>query len=107
MSRVLPSGYADLGPLDRDMLESVVQWLETARPTQLAPEFAANGQPWRIWMLRAGRGFGKTRTAAEDMKRYAWDHDGSRLGVIAATFGDGRDICFEGESGLLAITPSS
>lgn len=58
-------------------------------------------------MLLAGRGFGKTRVAAEDLKRYAWDHDGARLGVIAATFGDGRDICFEGESGLLSVIPSS
>jgi phage terminase large subunit-like protein len=110
MSRLDASEYSDLGPMDREMYESVVAWLETARRNQLTPEYAVvKGAkvPWRIWMLCAGRGFGKTRTAAEDMKRYAWMNDGARLGVIAATFGDGRDICFEGESGLLAKIPSS
>lgn len=90
------------------MYESVVEWIRSARPNQLTPRKLRDpDRAWRIWMLLAGRGFGKTRTAAEDMKRYAWDHDGCRLGVIAATFGDGRDICFEGESGLIAVTPPS
>ncbi len=110
MGRLTTADYSDLGPMDRDMFESVVSWLETARPNQLTPRsLNIDGvlTPWRIWMLLAGRGYGKTRTAAEDMKRYAWDHDGARLGVIAPTFGDGRDICFEGESGLISVIPSS
>ena len=35
-------------------------WPLWARPTQLPPD-----DPWNIWLLLAGRGFGKTRTGAE------------------------------------------
>ena len=35
-------------------------WRLWARPTQLPPD-----DPWNIWLLLAGRGFGKTRTGAE------------------------------------------
>lgn len=60
-----------------------------------------------MWLLLAGRGFGKTRTAAEDVSAFGLDNPGSRVAVIAETFGDGRDTCVEGESGLLACLPES
>ena len=36
-------------------------WPAVARPNQLPPP----GDWWQIWLLLAGRGFGKTRTLAE------------------------------------------
>ncbi|MDE2096224.1 MAG: DNA-packaging protein [Patescibacteria group bacterium] len=84
------------------MFLSMSNWVRTAREKQLTPKGM-----WRIWLLLAGRGFGKTRTAAEDIKRYAWENDGARIGICAPTFADMRDICFEGESGLLGIIPPS
>jgi phage terminase large subunit-like protein len=36
-------------------------WLSTARPNQLPPE----GDWWTVWLLCAGRGFGKSRAGAE------------------------------------------
>jgi phage terminase large subunit-like protein len=36
-------------------------WPAVARPNQLPPP----GIWWQIWLLLAGRGFGKTRTLAE------------------------------------------
>ena len=36
------------------------EWLFWARPNQLPPD-----GNWRVWLLLAGRGFGKTRTGAE------------------------------------------
>lgn len=81
---------------------SSIKWLETARPSQWPPP-----GDWRIWLLLAGRGFGKTRTAAETVKEFAWSYPRSRVGVFAATFADGRDICFEGESGLCSIIPAA
>ncbi len=92
--------FSDLGDNDQAAFNSVRVWHETARATQTAPEGS-----WRVWLLLAGRGFGKTRTAAENVKEYAWSHPGSRIGVFAATFADGRDVCFEGESGLCSIIP--
>jgi phage terminase large subunit-like protein len=41
-------------------------WLATARPNQLPPP----GDDWFIWVLLAGRGFGKTRSLSE----FAIDH---------------------------------
>ena len=53
----------------------------------------------------AGRGAGKTRTGAEDVFDFARTHPKSRIAVVAPTFGDGRDTCVEGESGLLSVIP--
>jgi predicted phage terminase large subunit-like protein len=71
-----------------------------ARPNQLTPP-----GDWRIWLILAGRGWGKTRTGAEDIAAYALWHDSVRVGVIAPTFSDARDVCVEGESGLLRLLP--
>jgi phage terminase large subunit-like protein len=86
----------------RLFIQSHEKWVETVRSNQIEPK-----GKWRIWLLLAGRGFGKTRTAAETTKDFAWRYPGSRIGVFAATFADGRDICFEGESGLCSIIPSA
>lgn len=73
-------------------------WPFWARPAQIPPKGS-----WRIWLILAGRGFGKTRTGAEwvreSVKRY------SLVNMIAATADDARDIMVEGESGILAICP--
>lgn len=55
--------------------------------------------------MLAGRGWGKTRTGAEDIANFALWNDGVRVGVIAPTFADARDVCVEGESGLLRVLP--
>ncbi|WP_370198746.1 terminase large subunit domain-containing protein [Bradyrhizobium elkanii] len=55
----------------------------------------------------AGRGWGKTRTGAEDVAWFAQMHPGSRIAVIAPTYADARDTCIEGESGLRNVIPSS
>ncbi|MGB4102141.1 MAG: terminase family protein [Alphaproteobacteria bacterium] len=74
--------------------------MTTARPEQITPAGA-----WRVWMILAGRGWGKTRAGAEDLAAYALWHDRSRLGIVAPTFADARDICVEGTSGLLQVLP--
>lgn len=60
---------------------------------------------WDVWSIRAGRGFGKTRTGAETMRQFAHTSKTGLLGAIAPTSGDARDVLVEGESGLLAISP--
>jgi len=55
-------------------------------------------------MLLAGRGFGKTRSAAEWIRERV--ESGARHLILAgATSADVRDIMVDGESGLLAISP--
>jgi predicted phage terminase large subunit-like protein len=55
----------------------------------------------------AGRGFGKTRTAAEDAAWYAATNPNAQIAVVAPTFQDVRGTFFEGVSGLLACIPEN
>jgi phage terminase large subunit-like protein len=80
--------------------ESREAWAKTARPEQLTPLGA-----WSLWLILAGRGWGKTRTGAEDVGGYGQENPGSRIAVIAPTIADARDTCVEGESGLLSVIP--
>lgn len=60
---------------------------------------------WRVWLLLAGRGFGKTRTGAEWVTEQARNGNCGRLALVAPTAGDARDVMVEGESGIVAIAP--
>jgi phage terminase large subunit-like protein len=74
------------------------RWLLQAREAQLTPE-----GDWLIWLLKSGRGAGKTRAGAEDSAHFARTHPGSRIAIVAPTFSVARDVCVEGESGLLQV----
>lgn len=76
-------------------------WLSKAHDHQILPP----GEWWTIWLLLAGRGAGKTRTAAEQIGWWAWEQPGSRWLVAAPTSADVRSTCFEGDSGLIAVIP--
>lgn len=58
---------------------------------------------WRVWLLLAGRGFGKTRTGAEWVRGFAEATPGARIALVAASLNEARQVMVEGESGLLAI----
>lgn len=75
-------------------------WLLTARPAQIPP-----AGDWRIWLVLAGRGWGKTRVGAEDAAFHALWTKEARVAVIAPTYADARDTCVEGHSGLLSVIP--
>lgn len=76
------------------------EWLNTARAKQLQPL-----EEHYIWLILAGRGWGKTRTGAQDIVTYALRHPNSNCAVVAPTHGDLRRVCFGGPSGLLSIIP--
>lgn len=63
--------------------------------------------PWFIWLILAGRGWGKTRTGAEDIANFMLSNANVRVALVAPTFSDGRDTMVEGESGLLGVIPSA
>lgn len=79
--------------------ELIHDWRFWARPAQLPPPGA-----WRVWLLLAGRGFGKTRSGAEWV-RLQVDAGARRIALVAPTAADVRDVMIQGESGLLAIAP--
>jgi len=76
------------------------EWLETARDKQLQPKIKHY-----IWLILAGRGWGKTRTGAQDIALYALRNPNSSCAVVAPTHGDLRRVCFGGPSGLISIIP--
>jgi len=82
-------------------LRARLRWLSLANTHQIEPE----GDWWTVWLLLAGRGAGKTRCAAEWIWWQAWSNPGTRWLVSAPTSGDVRDVCFEGDSGLLNVIP--
>ncbi len=73
-------------------------WEFTARREQLAPP-----GDWRVWMIMAGRGFGKTRAGAEWVRMIADSHPDARIALISSSLAEARAVMVEGESGLLAI----
>ena len=75
-------------------------WLETARDKQLQPK-----TKHYIWLILAGRGWGKTRTGAQDIALYALRNPKTICAVVAPTSGDLRRVCFGGPSGLVSIIP--
>ena len=62
-------------------------------------------QQWSVWVLLAGRGFGKTRVGAELVRDVVESGQAKRIHIIAPTAADARDVAVEGESGLLNISP--
>ncbi len=58
---------------------------------------------WRVWMILAGRGYGKTRAGAEWVTDMALAHPGCRIALVGATMDDVRQVMVEGESGLIAV----
>jgi phage terminase large subunit-like protein len=71
-------------------------WELWARTAQLQPEGA-----WHLWLILAGRGFGKTRAGAEWVRRTAEADPEARIALVAASLGEARSVMVEGESGLL------
>jgi phage terminase large subunit-like protein len=92
-----------LADIDPDSL--IWDWSVWARPEQIAPP----GTDWNIWLVMAGRGFGKTRLAAEWVREQAkYTNTGQRrFALVARTAADVRDVIVEGESGIVNITPPS
>lgn len=86
-----------------DLLHTWELW---ARPNQLEPDpLLANGERWTIWLILAGRGFGKTRCGSETVIGWARNGQCKRIALIAEDSADARDVMVEGESGILACSP--
>ncbi|HEX8225180.1 MAG TPA: terminase family protein [Allosphingosinicella sp.] len=73
------------------------------------PSWAHKGQlpdhdGWRIWVLLAGRGFGKTRAGAEWVSAFARANPEASIALVAANPDEARTVMIESRrSGLLAI----
>lgn len=77
-------------------LNDPFNWGIQARLKQLGP------LEYNIWLILAGRGFGKTRTGAEKVKAWALSGNEKYVNLIGPTNSDVRKVMIEGESGILA-----
>lgn len=82
----------------------VDDWEIVGRAKQQPPDWG-----WTYWFLIAGRGFGKTLTAAQWCAKMARQFVPSlaepecRFALVAPTLGDVRDTMVEGVTGLLSV----
>ena len=73
---------------------------QQAHPGQLPPP----GE-WRVWLVLAGRGYGKTRAGAEWVRGVAEADPDARIALVGASLGEVRNVMVEGESGIIACCP--
>jgi phage terminase large subunit-like protein len=90
--------WQDLSLPEREELRPLFRlW---AHDAQLPPQ-----DDWRVWLICAGRGFGKTRAGAEWVREVAREQSGARIALVGASLAETRAVMVEGESGLLAACP--
>src|SRR3990172_170216 len=104
-----PARMKEIAKLAPDVREQLLyHWPFWARPEQLPPAGA-----WATWLVLAGRGWGKTRTAAEWVRSVVCGDTPlqggkyGRLALIGETAADCRDVIVEGESGVLNVHPKA
>lgn len=85
------------------LLRWQICWRRMARVKQLPPA-AFEAMEKTVWLIRSGRGFGKTLTGANWLAGEACIYP-SFYGVVSPTHDDVRYTCFEGPTGLLSVIP--
>lgn len=83
----------------RERRELATRWAIHAHPGQMAP-----AGDWRVWLIQAGRGFGKTRAGAEWVTEMARG-EAVRIALVGATIEDARRVMVEGPSGVMRVAP--
>jgi phage terminase large subunit-like protein len=87
-------------------VEMVCGWLD-ARPRKpdWMPHPGQSAPPgaWRVWLMLAGRGFGKTRAGAEWVSKLARQDERMRIALVGGTIDEVANVMIRGESGLMAV----
>src|SRR6266568_486916 len=86
---------------DEESLQLKFTWEAWARDKQLEPP----GDWWSTWLILAGRGFGKSRTGAEWIRKQVEAGRYGRIAIVGRTAADVRDVMLYGESGLVTNSP--
>ena len=76
-------------------------WRARARPEQLAP-----AGDWSIWILLAGRAYGKTIASAQHIREIADSGTVRHIGLVGQTAAAISDIMVLGPSGIMSIVPN-
>lgn len=89
---------------DEEAQALLYDWSFLARDKQRIPDELLDGSK-RIWLILAGRGFGKTRTGVEAVRTLVEDYGYRWVAMVGRTAADVRDVMITGESGLLRCMP--
>lgn len=90
-------GHAVRGMTKPMRREFLARWKLWAHGGQLVPP-----GDWQVWLIRAGRGFGKTRAGSEWVNQLAVDVPDGRFALVGASLDEVRRVMIEGQSGLIA-----
>jgi len=112
----LPAIVEHLAPLTKAKLDFLVKSLTTEEMQLLLSDWGMWSLPyqqlppgeWRRWLLRCGRGAGKTHTGGATTSKVARDREkikNGEIGIIGRTHADARFTMVEGPSGILANSP--
>lgn len=85
--------------------ELIARWLRWAHEGQCAPV-----GDWRVWLIRAGRGFGKTRAGAEWISALARRRPGARIALTelrASGVGDDDSVPADAAISGRSVAPPS
>ena len=86
---------------DGDLDHVSQDWFFNARREQLPPSW-----DWFIWLVMAGRGFGKNWSGSNWLINQHSTGQAKNSGIVAATASDLRRYCLEGPSGILSLAPN-
>ena len=70
-------------------------------PHARGDQWPPTGRDWLVWLLKGGRGSGKTRSGAEWIRKMSETLE--RVSIIGPSWQHVRDTMIEGDSGLLAV----
>lgn len=100
---ILDQYLASLTEAERERLNWELQWdwEWRGRPSQHAP----SGE-WIVWLILAGRGFGKTTSGVQWVRRRIKAGYG-HTNIIVPTFGDIDKVLIDGEAGFIKAIPPS
>ena len=97
---------ANLSESSRNVMwEWLKDWSRLARPEQLEPE-----GDWFYWLIQAGRGWGKTRTALEFVRAKIDSGQWRSVNIAGPTWMDVMDTMVHGSPsapGLMSLWPPS
>lgn len=96
-----------LGGLTEQQQAAILySWDFWARPDQRVPKALEDERSRDTrWVIRCGRGWGKTRVGAETVNYWAEKDPGIRIALVGANPADVRKVMVDGESGILESSP--
>jgi len=113
---MLPAIIESLKPITQAKIEHLAKSLNPEELTAVLSDWSLWQLPyqalppgeWRRWIMRCGRGVGKTHTGVRTTNEVARDRKKIKtgeIGIIGRTRGDARHTMVEGPSGILATAP--